>query len=1078
MAVNELDARTRAVEKMKADHGKEVEAYNAAENQLLAIRNEQKQNIAAARLEAAAAQQQNATVAQAAELVGSSSGATVQAPVNAATQGVLGKYGLQGPTVTKTASTQKSANTQQITKQNIVINNYNTTNNSTVNNTTTNVPNTGPVQGRPVVVNRDDTGRFKVWVNNVIARQNEQAAIRDREYQKRESTLSRSANKMTRKLEAISSTISRSLDPRRINNSTQDQLKSIFKLMGLGVIVANWPKVLNFLRNTEETVRDGFKYLGFGVEPGKESGLLKDLKYILLGKDGESLEGGFTATLKEFFMGEKGLLESIKKSLRVWWDDRSKAIQALKSPEWKWTDLGASAKNLVDYLAKVLGIIFESPTSGSKAGQAIMTSAVDEANTKQFSTPHTRASMSKFGNYEETEGGDKISTSRGDLMYGDYGKSLLNTDVQNGKLRKDHAGASIRQANAITANLSDDKGKINVLGLFSGIGRLQEAANANKNKYTVVDPKFLEILGTKLGIDVSDIGKEKKKFKYISIKKDDVDRAAEYQENFGISNFAGNAARAGFDAANLFGATVLSGGNPMAGVAATVVAESTGTSKSVANATSNAVQWMASEENTLRLVEEDDPAYANYKSLNDQLKDYGPFEFTILTAGDLEKLQQKIAEKVNNPSFSFKPDDVLSAYQLGEYMKGLDVNKGRELDQTYTNFVDSGYLRAVEYQRKQDEIWNNSLLNGMGNRTKEVAGEIKSDVVANYARTAPGEISGGNLTNLAFKDREEYVKTMRPLFQNILAEKNLPTEYANWLVTQSGIESAWGRSGLSQKYNNYSGIKARKGIDQSVGLSTTEYVNGERQDGVQQDFAVYNTVEDWARRYIDLLNNTYQAFTGDISSFPQRLTGDNNKGYRYATDPKYAEKLSNTLASVEKIEGTIAIPPSNSEHVEAPLIASSESIESPVITSPEINADINIPSNNTPAAPIPPLTANNSSNISPYLLFNPTNDTPMTVGEFSPSPQDSYLALAAERFGGQPTEEDNNRVGRSDIQSMYAQLSGMSEAMMLQTQLIATQTDKVGELTNSVLALASSNRGNSNRAPVTPLITSIPGGIV
>ena len=123
MAVNELDARTRAVEKMRADQGKEVEAYNAAENQLLAIRNEQKQNIAAARLEAAAAQQQNATVAQAAELVGSSSGATVQAPVNAATQGVLGRYGLPGPTVTKTASTQKSANTQQITKQNIVINN-------------------------------------------------------------------------------------------------------------------------------------------------------------------------------------------------------------------------------------------------------------------------------------------------------------------------------------------------------------------------------------------------------------------------------------------------------------------------------------------------------------------------------------------------------------------------------------------------------------------------------------------------------------------------------------------------------------------------------------------------------------------------------------------------------------------------------------------------------------------------------------------------------------------------------------------------------------------------------------------
>ena len=226
MAVNELDARTRAVEKMKAEPGKEVAAYQAAENQLLAIRAEQKQNLAMARQEGAAALQQNATIGQAAELAASSGGgaATVQAPVNAATQNVLAKYGA-GPTITK--STQRT--TQQVTKQNVTINNYNTT----TNNTTNNVPNTGPVQGRPVVVNRDDTGRFKVWVSNALARQNEQAAIRDKEYQRRESALTRSANKMTRKLEAISGNISKVLDPRRMNNSLGDQIKRVLKLIGI-----------------------------------------------------------------------------------------------------------------------------------------------------------------------------------------------------------------------------------------------------------------------------------------------------------------------------------------------------------------------------------------------------------------------------------------------------------------------------------------------------------------------------------------------------------------------------------------------------------------------------------------------------------------------------------------------------------------------------------------------------------------------------------------------------------------------------------------------------------------------------
>jgi len=63
-----IDARTRAVDKMKADPGKEMAAYQAAENQLLAIQAEQKQNLAMARAQSAATIQQNNTIAQAAEV--------------------------------------------------------------------------------------------------------------------------------------------------------------------------------------------------------------------------------------------------------------------------------------------------------------------------------------------------------------------------------------------------------------------------------------------------------------------------------------------------------------------------------------------------------------------------------------------------------------------------------------------------------------------------------------------------------------------------------------------------------------------------------------------------------------------------------------------------------------------------------------------------------------------------------------------------------------------------------------------------------------------------------------------------
>ena len=730
MAVNEIDARTRAVEKMKAEQGKELEVYNAAENQLLAIRNEQKQNIAAARLEAAAAQQQNATIAQAAELVGSSSGATVQAPVNAATQEVLGKYGMSGPTVTKSASTQKSANTQQITKQNIVINNYNTTNNSTVNNTTTNVPNTGPVQGRPVVVNRDDTGRFKVWVNNVLARQNEQAAIRDKEYQRRDSALTRSANKMTRKLEAISSTISRSLDPRRVNNNMQSQLKTLFRLMGLGIIVANWPKLLNGIKNIENIISKGLTYLGFNNhQDGQETGLLKDLKYIFLGKNrADNFKGGFIDLLKEFFTGDGGVLDTLKKKISLWMEYTGKTISAIRPPETSALHPIDSMKNIALYLGQVISAIFQGPGGALKTAAKVARQEGVDIMTNESDLIHKKKGNAEGGG--SISYGDAISVSSNDANIGSNGKyKVQKEDInQKGDL-VNNMGASLRQSAYIGQNILDGRGTgvgnekagINVSGILEGLDRLNKTAA--KNKTAVVDPRFLlalEKLGVKFG---NRLENKKKDFGYVAVKKTDDEKAQEFAQNKGIVNTvqAITGAATGITA----GALTMTTG-PAGGLAAIVGGEA---------ANELATQWaqkLASEEYTYKLRPYDSSNPNKFLAFTDpnsnETKRYE--SYYVLTKEDMDFIKSELGKLTGRgDDFSYDATDVATTKAMADYI--IKMNPNRTLDESYVSSMQK--LAEVEgeyeeYKAAQQAIDDQSMMNGLLSRTGEVASNIKGQV--------------------------------------------------------------------------------------------------------------------------------------------------------------------------------------------------------------------------------------------------------------------------------------------------------------------------------------------------------------
>jgi flagellum-specific peptidoglycan hydrolase FlgJ len=107
-------------------------------------------------------------------------------------------------------------------------------------------------------------------------------------------------------------------------------------------------------------------------------------------------------------------------------------------------------------------------------------------------------------------------------------------------------------------------------------------------------------------------------------------------------------------------------------------------------------------------------------------------------------------------------------------------------------------------------------------------------------------------------------------------------------VAQAALESSWGNSQLSQKANNYFGIKAH-GDAESIAFPTTEVVNG-KSIALQARFATYPDIAacfaDRDRIITQLA--CYQdarANAGDPELFTRCLAR------HWATDPRYAEKL-------------------------------------------------------------------------------------------------------------------------------------------------------------------------------------------
>lgn len=520
MADKSLEEKTRELAERRNESGKEVTNYQDTQTQLSAIQAEQQKNLAEARAVSAANHQQTQLLGNAGQVLAASQGGgggNSSNGMSAGTQQLLQKYGLNQPKVLKNQS-----HSQQVTKQNITINNNTTT--TTTNNVQANTP--PPVQ-RADSGGGDSTGKFKVWLNNTIARQNEENAKREKEYDKRGESLTRDANKMLRKLGEFGKDLGEKLDPRKIGGSVKSQLKSLLFIFGFQYLASNWVSILKTVGKIEKAIFKGLEWIGFDIKGPNilnwrfnlsNSKLAATFMSFITGKKWESgkvefmdLASGFRdALLGDGKNGSKmGFLYFFKEYFESKWKEKQKAADMIEKPAIDWTDPGGALGNIVGYISQLMGVYLGDPEAAVKKNLAAqMDKKAAESARQGYHDNRNRVGHyksyydygEKFGLDFDIKSGDKKAalknTDMGDLALfdksgnGAYGVSSRYLNG-NGTLSSAPA-ATIAQAQEIMRNLSDaEKGQVNTSDFVANINRLR---NRVEEKGKVAVP--LEFINT------------------------------------------------------------------------------------------------------------------------------------------------------------------------------------------------------------------------------------------------------------------------------------------------------------------------------------------------------------------------------------------------------------------------------------------------------------------------------------------------------------------------------------------------------------------------------------------------------
>ena len=492
MAAKSIEEKSRKLASQRPEPGKEFEQMQAAPSQLLEIQAAQKQNLMEQRVMANSQAEQNQILAQAAEVGAQSVAGNMQ--LNQATQQAMGRYGLSQP---RTSSQTKQQHSESVTRQNVTI--HNNTTNITNNTVPANIG--GPIQGRPVQFQQPQDGnggmgKFKNWLNQTFARQEDAAKRRDREYQRRETALTKSSNKMMRKIEEFSKDITKKLDPRNVGRTIGGQLKTILGVLGIGLMAKNFDKLLDWVFGAQKKVEDEYipnikNFFAWvkGDKNAKEPGLITKITgafentfgRLFFGKDYESRgsifkDKGLLRGMRDYLWNDvsgkdRGVLNTLFDKIRDGLKERSEMAKnaiTLDKSATVWDIIkhpGEAFKEFLNNLTNYFSVLIGGEAAMSKIqGRALSQKAA------VYSRSEGRDQRKADRTRKYNVNGQTIYTDQGDIAL--LGKNKIKTVPQeymdlNGQLNGS-VGSTIAMSNNLI-KIKEDAKK----------GNIQTAAFAN-----------------------------------------------------------------------------------------------------------------------------------------------------------------------------------------------------------------------------------------------------------------------------------------------------------------------------------------------------------------------------------------------------------------------------------------------------------------------------------------------------------------------------------------------------------------------------------------------------------------------
>lgn len=533
--------RLKEIEKAGA-----IEGASLAQNEIASMAQEQKGNLLREKQAMMQQSQERALVSQAAEMGVAAVADMTQAQqqpgaatpaMNAQTQELLSKYGInpsqktspRNSTVTRSTTKQGSTTIENITN---TIN----TNHNVVRVIQPNIP-----ISQPNIAMKNgaiSNAKFKSWLQQANARQEELSNSQLNEYNRRERSLSRSTDRMMRKLKDLSSTISRNLDPENMTNTISGSLKTLLFLYITTILPIVWRPLMKVLNTFEAEFR---RFFGLSMPAGLEGLAIGGGKSkVTSWKEALGMTGDLDS--QSMFSGVKGLISSaferLMKELELQKEDREKAISRVQKD--KPTSL-LDFSGWLNYLGKIIVA-----SVGGTEGQAVHTVAprVTEEKTKEIEQ-------------EEFElEGKKIS------MLGEFD--------EEGNLRNEDSALKLTQSIANETS----KDTVDVSKIQASVEKLKSFSK-NQEKMIPLSPEFVKKISEIVPEDriKSLIEKYQEKGEYkinkddyvYTIRKSDYDPSAQYSIWDRVKEWASVGGTAGAAAGAVAGAVPTAGFGIVAG---------------------------------------------------------------------------------------------------------------------------------------------------------------------------------------------------------------------------------------------------------------------------------------------------------------------------------------------------------------------------------------------------------------------------------------------------------------------------------------------------------------------------------